>query len=36
MPISGSTQMPPCGAREVLPKTMTSAPVTAEPTMLDA
>ena len=35
MEISGTTQMPPCGARSALPNAMTSAPVTAEPTMQD-
>jgi hypothetical protein len=36
LPMSGSTQMPPCGARSVVPKAIASAPVTAEPTTEEA
>ena len=34
--MSGSTQMPPCGARSVAPKSITRAPVMAEPTTEEA
>ena len=36
LPMSGSTQMPPCGARMPMPKAMASAPVIAEPTIDEA
>ena len=35
LPISGTTKMPPCGARDVHPNAMLSAPVTAEPAISD-
>ena len=36
LPMIGSTQMPPCGARMPMPKAMASAPVIEEPTTDEA